>query len=119
MKTNRLSRGVCFLTMVSTMLTAQVRRTPDAAVLKHWAAPLYWQPQATAASLPPSANPLVFVAMTPCRVVDTRGSQGFHLHSELPVSPEELAGRSPCNRARPVRSPAPLRHTRSTSRLFR
>jgi hypothetical protein len=57
---------------------AQVRRNPDPAILRHWPAPLYWQPQtAEAASFPAGANPLAFVAMTPCRVVDTRASQAF------------------------------------------
>ena len=67
-------------------MTAQVAREHDAVPLKHWAAPLYWQPAqaaaeersvAAAASLPAGANALVFVAMTPCRVVDTRAAQGF------------------------------------------
>src|SRR5262249_27017966 len=56
------------------------------------AAPLYWQPQATdlaaALTLPASANPLLFVAMTPCRVVDTRASQGF----SSPFGAPSLAG---------------------------
>ena len=62
----------------------------NAVPLKNWAAPLYWQPNATergisgtgrqsAAQLQFSANAastdaLVFVAVTPCRLVDTRGS---------------------------------------------
>jgi hypothetical protein len=58
--------------------------------LKHWAAPLYWQPTqipapgqavvatpADATGFSASANPLVFVAMLPCRVVDTRTGNGF------------------------------------------
>jgi hypothetical protein len=68
---------------------AEVTRQHDSVALKHWAAPLYWQPSASveehvvvpaasATGLPANANPLVFVAMQPCRVVDTRtGSQGF------------------------------------------
>jgi Chaperone of endosialidase len=71
------------------MMTAQVRRTPDTVLLKHWPSPLYWQPQnaqATAADPPP--NPLVLVAMTPCRVVDTRASQGF----PAPFGAPSLAG---------------------------
>src|SRR5690242_14430411 len=55
--------------------------------LKHWPAPLYWQPAEAEmhdsvvqrdAALVPLASlttpPLVFVGITPCRVVDTRVS---------------------------------------------
>jgi hypothetical protein len=61
----------------------------NVALLKNWPAPLYWQPspaEANAAAFKvgravPQAeaplNPLVFVGMTPCRVVDTRSGQGF------------------------------------------
>ncbi|HEY6346266.1 MAG TPA: tail fiber domain-containing protein [Bryobacteraceae bacterium] len=80
MNENGLFRAACFAAMVPTLLTGQATRNPDPVMLKHWAAPLYWQPQAreaAAASLPANANPLVFVAMTPCRVIDTRASQGF------------------------------------------
>src|SRR5206468_486254 len=77
---------------------AQTFSERDAASLKNWAAPLYWQPTeaeadltqagstgarmraisaATAASQPAGMNALVFVAMTPCRVVDTRANAGF------------------------------------------
>src|SRR5262245_58252975 len=56
----------------------------DAAPLTQWAAPLYWQPNPTEkivaapkheATTP--SNALVFVGMTPCRVVDTRPTSGF------------------------------------------
>lgn len=76
------------------VLTAQSARE-NAVPLKNWAAPLYWQPSATekgisgtgrqsAAQLQFSANAvssdaLIFVAVTPCRLVDTRGSAaGFN-----------------------------------------
>lgn len=67
-----------FLAVTPAMLTAQVRRT-DPVMLKNWPSPIYWQaPTAEAVpSLPATAVPLVFVAMTPCRVVDTRASQAF------------------------------------------
>lgn len=73
----------------SLVLSAQVGRQRDPLPLKHWAAPLYWQPTqipapgqavvataADATALSPTA-PLVFVAMLPCRVVDTRTGNGF------------------------------------------
>ena len=89
MNANRLCRSVSLLTIASTMITAQVRRTPDTVLLKHWPAPLYWQPQtAQATAADPPANPLVLVAMTPCRVVDTRTSQGF----PAPFGAPSLAG---------------------------
>ena len=75
------------------MLLAQAPR--DVVPLKYWPAPLYWQPTqaerlvaakselfsvASPQAAPPttaSANALVFVAMTPCRLVDTRAGFGF------------------------------------------
>ena len=83
-------RLVLLTAVVSLVLSAQVERQHDSLPLKHWATPLYWQPtqipapgqavvatpgDATAFSA--SANPLVFVAMLPCRVVDTRTGNGF------------------------------------------
>jgi len=72
-------------------LTAQVARERNVAPLRQWPAPVYWQPteaEAHAAVSQPDAvgtpspqaatppNSLVFVGMTPCRVVDTRGGAG-------------------------------------------
>ena len=73
-------------------LAAQVTGNQDLE-LKNWPAPLYWQPshvesEAVATTMrtelrnpsPEAAIPagsLAFVAMTPCRVVDTRASQMF------------------------------------------
>lgn len=59
--------------------------------LKNWPAPAYWHPpqlpesqevaEARQASLSPQVTlptqPLAFVAMTPCRVIDTRAGAGF------------------------------------------
>jgi len=80
MNAGSLYRSVSFLTIVSTMLNAQVGRT-DPVLLKHWAAPAYWRPQAAAASAisPADPNLLVLVAITPCRVVDTRHPRDFRL----------------------------------------
>jgi hypothetical protein len=82
-------RTVSFLFLLPMTLFAQ---TGDIAPLRPWPAPLYWQPSATenralaeaqkleafdtiAATTP--ANALIFVAMTPCRIVDTRIGSGF------------------------------------------
>jgi hypothetical protein len=75
-----------FLPMVLTGQTAQQIVVP----LKNWAAPLYWQPnnaemaeRETAVRTGPEIRPLVtqlsasaltFVAISPCRLVDTRGA---------------------------------------------
>ena len=78
MNANSLLRAASLLAMMPILGMAQVGPNSDPVVLKHWAAPLYWQPRAAGAGSPAlGPNPLVFVAMTPCRVVDTRASQGF------------------------------------------
>src|SRR5262245_29591416 len=83
MPTNHLRRTVVvLLILLPVTLIAQVH---DVAPLTNWAAPLYWQPNHTEkpfAAKPDAvsnqveatnpANALVFVGMTPCRVVDTR-----------------------------------------------
>ena len=89
MYADRLLRVFSLLALVPVALTAQVSRERDIP-LKPWAAPLYWQPSQpdshAAASQPgatvsfsaqPAAVSLVFVAMTPCRVADTRSGMGF------------------------------------------
>jgi hypothetical protein len=62
--------------------------------LRHWAAPLYWAPQPgeienqraapkdvwplpRAASIFTAPGPMTFIALTPCRVMDTRVGSGF------------------------------------------
>jgi hypothetical protein len=84
MKANSLYQTIAFVTLLASMLTAQMRPNQDPVVLKHWTAPPYWQlseSERDAAGLTPRAqspaNSLVFVGMTPCRVVDTRSGQGF------------------------------------------
>ncbi len=85
MSYSKHSGGVCLLVFLPVVVTAQ--KTQDYAVpLKNWATPLYWQPsqaeRETAARAAPqlqfspnavSADALTFVAVTPCRLVDTRG----------------------------------------------
>jgi hypothetical protein len=71
---------LAFLPLMLTGLSAQERGVS----LKNWATPLYWQPnQAEREEAAPqiafsgnqvSTNALTFVAVTPCRLVDTRGS---------------------------------------------
>ncbi len=86
-------RTLCALmVLASAAATAQVARQGDAVPLKNWATPLLWQPNQaerdTAAKAAPqlvfsanavSADALTFVAITPCRLVDTRGAAaGFN-----------------------------------------
>lgn len=86
MNPDNLSGAVSLLIVMPIVLAAQVGRGPDPVALRPWPAPQYWQPPAgaqesatyaVAAAVAFPANPLVFVAMIPCRVVDTRAAQGF------------------------------------------
>lgn len=86
MEANGPCRLICLLAVFPVLLSAQFARQHDTVALKHWSAPLFWQPafepavasSPNATALPMNANPLVFVAMPPCRVVDTRTTgQGF------------------------------------------
>lgn len=81
MKTPVISRSVSCLAVVPMLLSAQPLR--DNVPLRHWPAPLYWQADHTVAEFRPltttttAPNLFTFIAMTPCRVVDTRAAQGF------------------------------------------
>src|SRR5215467_8844652 len=79
MKTPIVAQVVSILTIAPMLLSAQPIR--DNVPLRHWSAPLYWQPNLAElhplAATPTQPNPLTFVAMTPCRVVDTRAGSGF------------------------------------------
>ena len=91
MKLTSVVGVLCLQLLASVSLNAQALRQNDLAPLKNWAAPLYWQPNQTErGSLPPKRRPdpvfphatsntaLIFVAVSPCRMVDTRGaSAGF------------------------------------------
>jgi hypothetical protein len=81
MKTLLVTRFVAVSAVVPTLLSAQPVR--DRVPLRHWPAPLYWQPDPILAGFRPLAtvpsdpNPLAFIGMTPCRIVDTRAGTGF------------------------------------------
>src|ERR1700722_4654938 len=91
--TTRTVSLLAFLPFMLTGLKAQEHVVP----LKNWTTPLYWQPnqaerEAAARALPQNAAPqlqfstnalstnaLTFIAITPCRLVDTRGAAaGFN-----------------------------------------
>jgi hypothetical protein len=100
--------AVSLLVFLPAMLIAQ--RAPDTVVpLKNWATPLYWhanqvEREAAATALTQNAVPqlqlsptavsveaLTFVAITPCRLVDTRGSGGGFNGSQ-PFSGPSITG---------------------------
>jgi hypothetical protein len=84
MKPNCL-RILSLLLLASAALTAQVARQETVVPLRNWATPLYWQPnqtergvaatgaQLTFSSNQVATNALTFIAITPCRLIDTRG----------------------------------------------
>ena len=104
MKPNCLVRTVSLMVLASAALTAQVARQENAVPLKSWSTPLYWQPnqverEAETSAVPQlqfsanavSTNALTFVAITPCRLVDTRGAAaGFN--GIAPFSGPSIAG---------------------------
>jgi Chaperone of endosialidase len=80
-------RAISLLVLASIALTAQVARQETVVPLKNWATPLYWQPnqterQSSEGAKPQlqfsanqvSSNALTFIAITPCRLIDTRGA---------------------------------------------
>jgi hypothetical protein len=79
--------AVVFLALVP--ISAIAQRQSDAVPLRTWAAPLFWQPGlsefsaeqpnklSNGADATTPANALVFVAMTPCRIADTRNGSPF------------------------------------------
>ena len=81
-----LGRAVSLLVFLPVVLIGQ-RAQENVVPLKNWATPLYWHPnqaerEASAKPVPElkfsanqiSADALTFVAITPCRLVDTRGA---------------------------------------------
>ena len=95
----RTSLSVACLLLMPLALSAQGNR--DVAPLKYWSAPLYWQPSAgersvsgkmvAAPVIAAGGNALMFVGMTPCRVIDTRTVFAF----PAPFGPPSLAGGTP------------------------
>ena len=96
-------RAVSLLAVLPLILSAQSARD-SVGPLKNWDTPLYWHPNPTERSAAgksvPQALPdalsqdaLVFVAMTPCRLVDTRGAaQGFDGISPFSGLPGPITG---------------------------
>ena len=79
-------RTVLTLSLLPLGASAQSLKQPhEAAPLNNWAAPMFWQPSQTERALlvrtgaptSSSANALMFVAISPCRVVDTRAIFNF------------------------------------------
>src|SRR5580704_3656556 len=103
MKTQTFGRIVSLLVVIPMALTAQVATVRDEVPLKNWPTPLYWHPthaerEAVAAASPKlqfpvalSTDALTFVAMTPCRVADTR----FLGNDPFPSPPSPLSPGTP------------------------
>lgn len=87
--TSRLTAVLALIATTGLLSTAQ---SPDSVPLRNWYAPAFWLPLASGVSQPIQAkdstvraataqpvgdNALVFVPITPCRVVDTRANSGF------------------------------------------
>src|ERR1700733_3795254 len=96
-------RAVSLLVFLPIMLAAQ-RAEENVVPLKNWSTPLYWHPnqaeqQAAAKPSPQlqfstntiSPNALTFIAITPCRLVDTRGAGGG-FNGDSPFSGPSIAG---------------------------
>src|SRR5690242_335044 len=85
MQTLRARRMISVFGFLPVALMAQA--VQDVAPLRHWPAPLYWQPSeaearsstnnSTAPRAQSPASTLIFIAITPCRLVDTRAGSGF------------------------------------------
>jgi hypothetical protein len=96
-------RALSLLVVLPLLLTAQ-RAQENVIPLKNWATPLYWQanqaereaagkpaPQFQLSTNAVSTEALTFVAITPCRLVDTRGSGGG-FNGDTPFSGPSIPG---------------------------
>jgi hypothetical protein len=94
--------GILLYALLAVALVAQEAR--EGVPLKNWSTPLYWQPnrmerETTAKPTPQlqfsgsavSLDALTFVAVTPCRLVDTRGS-GAGFNGNQPFGGPSIAG---------------------------
>jgi len=77
-------RPISVLALVPLAISAEVPR-PDSVPLKHWSAPLYYQAIHTDVSAVSTA-PLTFVAITPCRLADTRPGSGYPALGSTPLA---------------------------------
>lgn len=89
-------RAVSLLAFLPLMLTAQ-RAQESAIPLKNWSTPQYWrashaksEPQLPLTTNTVSPDALIFVAITPCRLVDTRGAAAGFV-GESPFSGSSIA----------------------------
>ena len=79
-------RALCLVSLAAGMWAQAPTAPTDNTPLKNWDAPLHWMPPSAPAGLrekgasPDAAGatqPLQLVAITPCRVMDTRNGSGF------------------------------------------
>jgi hypothetical protein len=107
---SKYSGAVCLVVFLPLILTAQ-RAQENVVPLKNWATPLYWHanqaeaaarassqnaaPQLQFSTNQVSADALTFVAITPCRLVDTRGAAaGFNGDITPFAGPSIVAGQT-------------------------
>ena len=81
--------ALCFMSLAASMWAQSPASPLDNVPLKNWDAPLHWLPpsaqeavrekaiEAPALDAAGATQPLDFVAITPCRVMDTRAGSGF------------------------------------------
>ena len=100
-------RAVSLLVLLPMAVIGQ-RAQENVVPLKNWATPLYWQPNQAETRLrrdkplpqlqfsanAVSTNALTFIAITPCRLVDTRGAaagfNGMDPFAGRPSHPRQL-----------------------------
>ena len=102
-----MGRMICFLCFIPLFLFsgtfAQRPEIPEANEIPDWPAPTFWTPPAARApgrartdSVITASAPLPFVALPPCRIVDTRGNgapiQGGMFAGGSDVRSYDLAG---------------------------
>jgi hypothetical protein len=114
-------RAASLLVVLPLILSAQLPQNQieqnNVVALKNWATPLYWRPNPAEKAAargpvplgpPPAAMPmdaLIFVAITPCRLVDTRGGLQFN-GSITPFDGPSIQPGIPGITTFPVQSPA-------------
>src|SRR5450759_5215576 len=102
--------------IVPTLLLISRMSVAEDIPLKNWAAPAWWSlPRAHGVTTLTDTNPLPFIAITPCRVADTRGN-GF-TGAYGPLTPGSSRREPEPSRKYYSLPAAALDRTSSTSRL--
>jgi hypothetical protein len=78
-------RPLCLLALLPLALPAEPPQR-DPVPLKHWTAPQYFQTSRTEDASVVSTTPLTLVAITPCRIADTRPGSGYPALGSAPLA---------------------------------